>query len=219
MTEQEWLTASDPTPMLKFLEGKAGDRKLRLFGVASCHRIWALMLDDSCRNAVEASEQYADGLISETTLDHRSADAEEAFEDAIQPSPERNSLAIDVAHAASYASSPSLSFDVLKEAIEAIQQVATSGQGEEQKYQALLMREIFGNPFRPVAVSPNWPTTDVLALAEGIYADRAFDRMPILADALQDAGCDNPDVLTHCRDTLLTHVRGCWVIDLLTGRK
>jgi hypothetical protein len=69
-----------------------------------------------------------------------------------------------------------------------------------------------------VTVDPSWLTTDVVALAEGIYAERAFDRMPILADAIQDAGCDNDDVLLHCRDTQLTHVRGCWVVDLLTGR-
>jgi hypothetical protein len=55
--------------------------------------------------------------------------------------------------------------------------------------------------------------------ARGIYEDRAFDRTPILADALQDAGCDNDDVLNHCRDTTLTHVRGCWVIDLVLDRK
>ncbi|MBN9122373.1 MAG: hypothetical protein J0I06_25070 [Planctomycetes bacterium] len=78
------------------------------------------------------------------------------------------------------------------------------------------MREVFGNPFRPVDVSP-WLTSDVVALARGIYDERAFDRMPILADALQDAGCDNVNVLDHCRGPG-EHVRGCWVIDLLLGK-
>src|SRR5262249_43503842 len=63
-----------------------------------------------------------------------------------------------------------------------------------------LLREIVGNPFCPVARDPTWLTSDVLALAGGIYAERAFDRTPILADALQDAGCANDDVLNHCRD-------------------
>lgn len=81
-----------------------------------------------------------------------------------------------------------------------------------------LLHDIFGNPFRPVALDRTWLTSDVLALAGGIYAERAFDRMPILADALQDAGCTNDDVLTHCRDTQLAHVRGCWVVDLLLGK-
>ena len=55
-------------------------------------------------------------------------------------------------------------------------------------------------------------------LARGMYEEKAFDRMPILADALQDAGCDTPDILDHCRDTSLTHVRGCWVVDLMLGK-
>jgi hypothetical protein len=80
------------------------------------------------------------------------------------------------------------------------------------------VRDIFGNPFRPVAVDPSWLTETVVALAEGIYQERAFDRMPILADALEDAGCDDADVLNHCRQPG-EHVRGCWVVDLLTGRK
>ena len=77
---------------------------------------------------------------------------------------------------------------------------------------------IFGNPFRPVTFDPVWRTLDVVALARGIYDDRAFDRMPILADALQDAGCDNDDILTHCRDTGTPHARGCWVVDLVLGK-
>jgi hypothetical protein len=84
--------------------------------------------------------------------------------------------------------------------------------------QAALLREVFGNPFRPVAPEPSWLTSDVLALARGIYEEKAFDRMPILADALQDAGCANEDVLNHCRSEQ-THVRGCWVLDLLLGKQ
>ena len=84
--------------------------------------------------------------------------------------------------------------------------------------QIAYLRDIFGNPFRPVALNPAWLTSDVLALARGIYDERAFERMPILADALQDAGCDNADILTHCRDAKQVHVRGCWVLDLLLGK-
>ena len=82
-----------------------------------------------------------------------------------------------------------------------------------------LLRDIFGNSFRPVAIDPAWLTSDVLALARGIYDDKAFDRMPILADALQDTGCDNTDILDHCRDAKQTHTRGCWVVDLVLGKK
>ena len=84
--------------------------------------------------------------------------------------------------------------------------------------QPRLLRDIFGNPFRPPACDPAWLTSDVLALARGIYDDKAFDRMPILADALQDAGCDSDALLTHLRDPDATHVRGCWVLDLLLGK-
>jgi hypothetical protein len=82
-----------------------------------------------------------------------------------------------------------------------------------------LLREIVGNPFRPPRFDPSWRTSDVMLLARGIYDDRAFDRMPILADALQDAGCDSEDILAHCRDPHATHVRGCWVVDLVLGEE
>ncbi|MBN9120631.1 MAG: hypothetical protein J0I06_16010 [Planctomycetes bacterium] len=81
-----------------------------------------------------------------------------------------------------------------------------------------LIREVFGNPFRRVKVNRAWLTSDVLTLARGIYDERAFDRMPVLADALQDAGCNNDDVLAHCREPARPHVRGCWVVDLLLGK-
>jgi hypothetical protein len=82
-----------------------------------------------------------------------------------------------------------------------------------------LFHEFFGPlPFRDVPVDPEWLTFSVTALARGIYDNKDFSRMPILADALQDAGCDNVEILLHCRDTNHPHVRGCWVLDLLLGR-
>jgi hypothetical protein len=90
----------------------------------------------------------------------------------------------------------------------------------ESAFQAALVRDIFGNPFRPpVAFEPSWRTDTVLALAKQMYELREFGAMPILADALQDAGCDNDDILSHCRDTQLTHVRGCWVTDLVLDKQ
>ncbi len=83
--------------------------------------------------------------------------------------------------------------------------------------QAELVRCIVGNPFRPAAFSAAWRTSAVVDLAGGIYADRAFDRLPILADALMDAGCDDADVLAHCRGDG-PHARGCWVVDLALGK-
>src|SRR5262245_19189484 len=66
-------------------------------------------------------------------------------------------------------------------------------------------------------IDPNWLTSTVVDLARGIYEERAFDRLPILADALQDAGCDNDDLLGHCRGPG-PHARGCWVVDLVLGK-
>ena len=89
----------------------------------------------------------------------------------------------------------------------------------ESEAHCALLHDIFGPlPFRNVTVEPWWLTSDVLALAQGIYDDNAFDRMPILADALQDAGCTDDDVLTHCRAEGWEHVRGCWLVDLLLDR-
>ena len=88
---------------------------------------------------------------------------------------------------------------------------------DESAAQAALVRDIFGNPFRPVTLDPSWQTPNVLALAETIYEERAFERLPILADALMDAGCDDEEALSHCRSSG-PHVRGCWLVDLLLGK-
>jgi hypothetical protein len=88
----------------------------------------------------------------------------------------------------------------------------------EQLEQCNLLRDIFGNPFRPVTFDPAWRTDTAVSLAKGMYESRDFGAMPILADALQDAGCDNDDVLNHCRDAKQVHVRGCWVADLVLGK-
>ena len=81
-----------------------------------------------------------------------------------------------------------------------------------------LAHEVFGNPFRPVVFDPSWRTDTAVSLARGMYESRDFSPMPILADALQDAGCEDPDILSHCRDANAAHVRGCWVLDLVLGK-
>jgi hypothetical protein len=88
----------------------------------------------------------------------------------------------------------------------------------EYKYQTKLLRDIFGNPFRPIALNPEWLTPTVKQLANQIYEQRAFERMPILADALEEAGCTVAEVLEHCRSGK-EHVRGCWVVDKVLGKE
>jgi hypothetical protein len=119
--------------------------------------------------------------------------------------------------------------------------VHRAAQVDPNKQLVALVREIFGNPFRwplndatmpepgrdpqwrwlwlPLAFVPEWRTSTAVALAQQMYESRDFSTMPILADALQDAGCDNADILAHCRDENATHVRGCWVLDLVLGKR
>ena len=87
----------------------------------------------------------------------------------------------------------------------------------ETAAQIRLIRDIFGNPFRPATFHPDWCTSTVTALARQMYELREFSALPILADALQDAECDNNDILGHCRGPG-PHVRGCWVVDLVLGK-
>ncbi|MBN9520519.1 hypothetical protein J0H58_18670 [bacterium] len=89
----------------------------------------------------------------------------------------------------------------------------------EKQAQCVLVREVFGPvPFRTVRLKPEWQSAPVVALASRIYADRTFDRMPDLASALRDAGCDDTDILAHSRDPG-PHVLGCWVLDMVLGKE
>ncbi len=89
---------------------------------------------------------------------------------------------------------------------------------EEQAAQIGLVRDIFGNPFRPVAFNPAWRTSEVVALAQAIYDERDFDRLPTLAGELEKAGCHDADILAHCRGPG-PHVRGCWAVDAVLGKE
>ncbi|TXT23690.1 MAG: hypothetical protein FD131_5181 [Rhodocyclaceae bacterium] len=101
--------------------------------------------------------------------------------------------------------------------LEQIEAIYESGTATEGRYQSDLVRDIFGNPFRPLTVNSAWLMPTVVSLATAIYDDRAFDRLPILADALEDAGCTNADILNHCRQPG-DHVRGCWVLTMILDK-
>ena len=87
----------------------------------------------------------------------------------------------------------------------------------EWSIQCSLIRDIFGNPFRPETIYSAWLTPRVVIEAQAIYDERAFERMPVLGDALEDAGCTNVDIVQHCRRPA-EHVRGCWAVDLVLGK-
>jgi hypothetical protein len=219
MTEDEWLACGDPKPMFEFVQHKASDRKMRLFSCGCCRAAWYLLTDRRSRLAVRRLEEYADASSDDKRLkDIRNIANAAAVEAARLAGPlvGPSMAARAVFHAAAWARWCIVTAEEVMLAFEA---ASGTDRAAVQRLEAALFRDIFGSPFRPATVDPAWLTSTVFALAEGIYRDRAFDRMPILADALQDAGCDNEDILNHCRDTTLTHVRGCWAIDLLTGRE
>jgi len=86
---------------------------------------------------------------------------------------------------------------------------------------ALALGRLCGSNSVPLPLAsfdPEWRTSTVVALARGMMERGDFSVMPILADALQDAGCDNDNLLDHCRDKNATHARGCWVVDLVLGK-
>lgn len=98
----------------------------------------------------------------------------------------------------------------------AVRQITQSGRDSGQL--AALARDIFGNPFRPAGFSSRWRSADAMGVALAIYEDDAFERMPILADALMDAGCEDEQIIGHCRSEG-PHARGCWVVDLVLAKE
>jgi hypothetical protein len=206
VTEAEWLASDDPQRLWGFVSEGANDRRWRLLAVALCRCAWPLLLDGRSRAAVEVAERYADGEASEdervaACLAANGADITGVDSPAAQAA----------VHAAMMSHHLYISCEAAHEALSRADGADASG------LLAGVVRDIFGNPFRPVTADPAWLTPTVVSLAEGIYAERAFDRLTILADALQDAGCEDADILAHCRSGG-PHVRGCWVVDLLTGR-
>jgi hypothetical protein len=222
MTEAEWLTCADPKAMLAHRGQKLSDRKLRLFSCACCRRVWNFVTDERLKTALDNLERFADKAASEKQRTEAgklvSAFRQQHYDDVGKE--EEICIAVELWTAAT----KTMRRVVTRCGEGAAGAFAWADVGdfnrrtqEERSAQAQLLRDIFANPFRPVALDPSWRTSDVLTLARGIYDERAFDRMPILADALQDAGCTSEDMLNHCRAETV-HVRGCWVVDLVLGK-
>ena len=211
MTEQEWSICSDPVSMLVFLRDRLNHRKRWLFGCACCRLIWHLLTRQRLREAVEMAERYADGTISQEDMAVVQAEihaAVEVFGRGEQPTGEVPQEALlTVFHA------------VWGGGWQTSKSAARCAWESNRKAQAAIVRDLLGPmPFRPVPVDPSWLTSTVLSLAQTIYDERVFDRMPILGDALEEAGCTNQEILAHCRGSG-PHVRGCWVVDLLLGKE
>jgi hypothetical protein len=212
MTEEEWLACTDPRPMLEFLGDRVSERKLRLFLCACCRDVQRhldqLFYSRETRAALQTVERFADGRADAEELREARKAAEKAAScDA------RKEARSDAASAVE--SAAALPLTLLK-AQKGAEYAAWQDRNRRPE-QAGRLREVIGNPFRLAAIDPAWLFCNegsVRKVAEAIYADRVFGEMPFLADALEDAGCTNPDILGHCRQPG-PHIRGCWVLDLL----
>jgi hypothetical protein len=213
MTDDEWLICLDPDLLLDAAKAakRLNARKSRLFGCGCFRLVWDQITTRDVRVAVEKSEQRADRLISDQELERYRYPL--GHPDKVVD----HWLCLSVQSLAMPNSNPSyVAWSVRSSTENDIYRHAR--RGLPCRSQADLVREVVGNPYRAVTFESRWRTSDVLGLARAIYEDRAFDRMPILADALMDAGCADEQVLTHCREPG-PHIRGCWVVDLVLNKK
>jgi hypothetical protein len=238
--EQEWLgcrSMEGMPPDLDYCFGRCGV----LFAAACCRTVWHLLPDEPGRTAVLAAEWYADGKATREELEAAERRAHEAGEAMFESMPGLAWKASPAWHAmwaaASLTGASSGRRPLSGAAYHARQAIAwaTVPAPERREQDAMmraeavrqwgLVRDIFGSPFRPVTLDPAWLTPDVLTLAQAAYENRALpagtlepERLALLADALEDAGCDSADVLAHLRGAG-PHVRGCWAVDLVLGRE
>jgi hypothetical protein len=219
MTEAEWRACRDPEPMQKYLRGQVTDRQWRFF-VAACHRRVWYMLENRHRKAVEVVEANADRL-----PDVGGSDPSDIL--AVLGSREREDFGYDTSpHTAGWTRLGWVASIVSGEVITA-KQFEPEGCSAEIIAQADLFREIVGNPFHPVEVERAWLRWNDGAIPKMVQSIREVrelpagtldvNRMAILADALEDAGCTEPWILEHLRGAG-PHVRGCFVLDLLRER-
>jgi hypothetical protein len=220
MTEMQWPTCSSPEAMLKLISEHASPRKLRLYAVGCCRRIWHLMRDDRCRHAVEVAQRYVDGRATPSELEAAGrtvAGVARVWGDVSSPVARSTFSLGGAAWASTRSSAWIAAWDAAWDARSvARDQVRGTDWEKERLWQAGLLRDLIGNPFLPSRLDPAWLTQDVLQLAQVIYDEGQFGEMPYLADALLDAGCGDEAVLEHCRGRE-PHYRGCWVVDLLLG--
>ena len=188
MTEAEWLACGDPRAMLDRVPLTAGERRCRLLACGLLRILYPATDDHPAHVSVDLGERWADGTATEEDV--------QAFQ----------------------ATDPEANWATLYQPAHDLLRLCADAPLDAWRPVPDLLRDIFGNPFRPVACSPEWRTSTVLALAAQMYESRDFSAMPILADALQDAGCDNADVLDHCRGAG-HHVRGCWCVDQILGKE
>jgi hypothetical protein len=218
-----WATETNPMRMLDFLLFRASERKSRLFACACIRDAWPLLTDHSSREFVEAVERYADGSKTEEEL--------AASWKAVDPSNVSQELygALRTLAVLTHKLHPyvnplhwnaSMAMDVAKVVIE----LAGDEERERVRQSDFLRCQFqyqvgFVFSFSPPASSSvlSWKHGAIPQLAQGIYDEGAFDRLPMLAKALEEAECDNDELIGHCRSEE-PHIRGCWALDVVLGK-
>lgn len=216
MTEDEWLTGNGTWSMLGEVLAGASDRKLRLTALSSCER-GKPHIEDWYHYLIPLAESFVEGLIDRNQLAvaRSECDLRTDFEDReafvlllSDDLREHVQMIVDALdHWIGRCKAPEETPDAEAVSID-----------EQEKVSAHTIRDIFGNPFRPVGFDPAWRTEHAVGIAAKMYDERDFRAMSILADALEEAGCNNADILSHCREPGV-HVRGCWVVDLVLGKE
>ena len=191
MTEQQWLTCSDPTPMLVFLRwtsvssvrSRTSDRKILLFACACCSEIEEAVTDERSKEALSTARRFADGNATLRELNAARTAAWEAVH-ALQRSPKHADPCADsAARAAAYAAAYPASRYAVDAALNAAYAAGIAAVKAVKRNQVSLLRDIIGNPFQPVTIDRRWLTPNVVSLAQSIYNDQAFINLPSLGDA------------------------------------
>ena len=212
MDEAGWLAGTDAVAMLRAANPRATDRRLRLFAAACCRVFWADYNARATRDAVETCERFADGRATAGELGRARSAAHAAAWQAFHAT-RLGGLPAEVPRRMYFAAFMANSPDRLR----ADPMPLLTTDPALARAAPDLVRCLFGNPFRPAAFDPAWRTSAAAGLAACAYDLRAFHDLPVLADALEEAGCDDPVMLAHCRAGG-PHARGCWVVDSVLGR-
>jgi hypothetical protein len=251
LTEEQWLNASTSYVLLRYLQQHrritkvpGGRRRLWLFKVACCRLVWDQITDERSRHAVEVCERHIEGkarraelaaaLSAATQADDETREDRRTDRQAGGRSDVTLYLRSLATGAARWACESRMSHHMLHivtlTTVQLLASLDPEWKWDPRDMMALdkvepivadLIRCIFGNPFRPVAIDEDWLTTRggaVTGMARAIYEDRAFGRLPVLSDALEEAGCPERAILDHCRDGK-AHTRGCWAVDALLRKK
>ncbi|WP_246523162.1 hypothetical protein [Gemmata palustris] len=235
MTEKQWLKCAEPELMSELLKTQLSERKSRLLACAICRDMGREIKDQRFSRMIVTGERWADEGIEPPEADEVSNDGDTLHDEAWAAGNLGTSIAalstqfcIMPVPLHSFFPPPKPKLQGWRRVLEISSKVLDRVLGNENEAQAhfreerrtrcYYAREVLGNPFRPVTFAPDWRTSTALALAAQMYRSRDFSAMPILADALQDAGCENTDILNHCRGPG-PHVRGCWGVDLVLEKE